>query len=135
MLLKTETGSWYELEGLRIRRLTGSHLPTERQAADGAWQEAETIYPNPPIVGKRILVEWFHDADRNRSRCTYTSTVTEVYGEPILQERRLSYDGPFVELWYTGMVPNDGVKYQVVEEEWIETDPPTRIIKRIEVRS
>jgi hypothetical protein len=76
-LISTHSGSTYQLdaEAGRIRRLSGSHAPTERQGPDGEWRTFADC--SDPAVGRQLVIVWSTDAD-GVARCTVTSTIVAI---------------------------------------------------------
>lgn len=56
MIVETESGSRYEIDGLRARRLFGKKDPTARLGEDGAWRDLE----QEPVVrlGLPLVLLW-----------------------------------------------------------------------------
>lgn len=92
MLFQTVNGSSYEVdqENKKIRRLSGSSNPTNRQGKDGDWK---TFFNISPIVeGKGVVIFWV-DADPLAETLeqlegpsiiipiTYTSDVAKIINE------------------------------------------------------
>lgn len=82
----TESGSRYEidLDGKRIRRLSGNAPPTEHQGQDGEWRVFEDI--TGLVVGDCPIVLWALDAyevEAGRivfdAKATQLSMVIELY--------------------------------------------------------
>jgi hypothetical protein len=76
---RTESGSVYELQGRRIRRLWGTH-PAMANQRGGMWREYVAVVP-APVVGVRPLVQWGWDGDVLRQ--TLLSEVVEFLDETI----------------------------------------------------
>lgn len=73
----TESGSIYDAELLegrsgRIRRLTGTNAPTDRQGPDGEWKDF--FHLSPVLVGGGVLICW-----NDKGQCTFTSNVERVW--------------------------------------------------------
>ena len=68
--LTTASGSIYELDvdGKRVRRLTGKIAPTPRQGADGEWKAFVTLHE----VGDSLGFDW-----DGEGHCTFTSPVVK----------------------------------------------------------
>ena len=75
-VLSTESGSVYELDpgSRRVRRMHGTHAPTERQGTDGEWKEYQEA--GTPTVGERLVIVW-RTVD-GIAQCTTTSRVTGI---------------------------------------------------------
>ena len=71
---KTRSGSLYQLDGKRIRRLVGTTEPTARQGIDGTWRDF--LYATELRVGAPLLVCWEVVEDVHRS--TLTSPVESI---------------------------------------------------------
>lgn len=58
MILKTETGSRYELDPIKkqIRRLSGVNEPTARIGKDASWRPYKEV--SDPEVGAQMLIVW-----------------------------------------------------------------------------
>lgn len=84
MKFTTESGSAYELdvEGRRIRRVSGEGAPTPRTGEDGVWKEFAFLQPETPQVGEPVLIAWaVHRTCRDAGfavPATFTSPVTHV---------------------------------------------------------
>jgi hypothetical protein len=85
MIVWTERSRYeIDLEGKRIRRLTGLFAPTPRQGADGHWRGYQVLVPEPPAVGEPMMILWAieiadEDADWYPvARTTMTSDVVSV---------------------------------------------------------
>lgn len=67
-----------DLEGRRVRRLTGDIDPTPEQGRDGEWRRAEVI--STPEVGEKIVIVWSAEVSRDdaHAHTSVTSTVQDV---------------------------------------------------------
>jgi hypothetical protein len=72
-----------DLESNRVRRMTGLNPPTERQGADGEWQQCIDIL----FDDDTILFVWGMNDDGS-ARCTRTSHIVHV--EEVDRERSQS---------------------------------------------
>lgn len=54
----TQTGSVYEVDrdACRIRRVSGTHPPTERQGIDGEWKQYHALIEDGP--GGGLVIAW-----------------------------------------------------------------------------
>jgi hypothetical protein len=82
----TSSGSSYEVcyESSRIRRLSGSRSPTERQGNDGDWKRYAAI--SQIALGEPVLVVWTDEVQPFREGdvlCTRTSAVVEYGAGPL----------------------------------------------------
>ena len=71
MIYTTRSGSVYEVDdtNLKIRRLTGSKDPTERQGKNGEWKAYHSI----TLLNEGLLINWDGDI-----KCTLTSPIVKV---------------------------------------------------------
>ncbi|MFZ5850331.1 MAG: hypothetical protein ACOYY2_02915 [Actinomycetota bacterium] len=69
--------SVYEIDGERIRRLSGATAPTPRQGDDGVWLRAAQI--GDVVVGQPVLILW----DAEHGHATLTSPVTAIEETPV----------------------------------------------------
>jgi len=76
MRFKTLSGSVYEVDHAksRIRRITGTHAPTNSQGADGEWRPYHSALVE---LGIPAVVQW----SMNVPKYTVTSRVTEIINE------------------------------------------------------
>ena len=60
MIYKTESGSVYQVDeaGKRVRRLSGTNAPTQRQGADGEWKEFVSVDVLVTAIGRRLWIDW-----------------------------------------------------------------------------
>ncbi len=60
MKFTTASGSVYEVntDSKQIRRLNGVRDPSPRQGPDGQWRAYEEIFPDPPEVGRPLVIRW-----------------------------------------------------------------------------
>lgn len=74
----TASGSAYEVdeETRRVRRLSGSLAPTERQGPDGVWKEYASI--SEVVPGLPVMILWKTE-DETFIPCTQTSMVETVF--------------------------------------------------------
>ncbi len=72
----SESGSVYEIDRERklIRRLSGSHAPTERQGADGEWKKYADM--EGLSLGDRLLIIW--NVANEIRQCTQTSGIVKI---------------------------------------------------------
>ena len=79
MIFRTVTGSVYEVDGLRARRLSGRSSPTARIGKNLEWRE---LSEEPQIVvGEPALLLWTDDIDPPAELGvpgTLTSRVVEI---------------------------------------------------------
>jgi hypothetical protein len=73
MIFKTESGSYYEVEDQRLRRLCGP--PAKHRASDGEWREFEAILKLE--VGSGAVFVW-PDRGDGVIRTLITNMVIEV---------------------------------------------------------
>ena len=86
MIITTLSGSRYEIDGTRIRRLSGKNDPTPRIGKDGAWKEFLSIRPEIPQIGSPLMILWDpskvpllpENEGEIGAPMTLTSTVIEV---------------------------------------------------------
>lgn len=77
MKFRTVSGSIYEIEqeNNRIRRLSGTIAPTERQGSDGEWKEY--MYATVLTLNKPLIITWKINEDGSLNS-TITSLVKEL---------------------------------------------------------
>jgi hypothetical protein len=75
MTFKTQSGSVYEVDHAqsRVRRLSGTHDPTNSQGADGEWRQ---YYSALVELGYSAYFQW----NKDDSKATITSPVVEIDG-------------------------------------------------------
>lgn len=81
VVYKTESGSTYEVDydGKRVRRMSGTKEPTERQGKDGEWKVYEDIIR--PTIGHRLAFVWTSESVEDGLtvyRTTFTTPVTHI---------------------------------------------------------
>lgn len=82
MIFHTESGSVYEVNDHKIRRLAGNKPATIRQGVDGNWRLYERL--SPVTIGEPVLVEWpkgtplLPGSPPDAIPCTTTSAVTFI---------------------------------------------------------
>ena len=76
MKFKTKSGSEYEVDHAtsRIRRLSGTHAPTNSQGPDGEWRHYHIALVE---LGKRAVIKWHSAA----MRATVTTPVVGINNE------------------------------------------------------
>ena len=72
--VRTQSGSVYEIDDCRVRRLSGERDPTPRQGPDGEWRTCMGI--SGPEVGWPMTFMW--SVDENVIKATMTSPVVSV---------------------------------------------------------
>lgn len=83
MIFRTESGSYYQIEGLKARRVSGLTVPTARLGHDRTWRalrEAPVV-----LVGTSVLFQWADGitppAVEGATPATLTSPVVEIVDE------------------------------------------------------
>lgn len=77
MIFRTISSTYeVDLTEQRIRRLTGSKDPTQRQGADGEWKRFHMI--SDIVVGKPVFIAWAHLNPAGLTPGTMTSNVIEI---------------------------------------------------------
>lgn len=76
----TESGSVYELDDKRVRRLTGTNNPTPRQGPDGEWKPLADVIPPKLVEGTRVYLVWRYDETEEGqiARGTMTSRIVKM---------------------------------------------------------
>jgi len=75
MKFKTVTGSIYEVDGMRVRRLTGAKDPTPRQGEDGEWKDC--LEMSNISIGQSVIFGW--RLEEGLLKSTATSYVVAIY--------------------------------------------------------
>ena len=52
MKITTQSGSAYEIQGNRVRRINPGH----EKRGDGDWQDLIALIPSTPVVGQRMIL-------------------------------------------------------------------------------
>ena len=75
MKFKTVSGSFYEVDGGKVRRLMGSGDPTPGQGLDGDWMDC--LEMSPITIGRPVVFGWRFEEGILKS--TMTSYVFAIY--------------------------------------------------------
>lgn len=85
MKFTTASGSVYEVntDSKQIRRLNGDKDPTPRQGPDGQWRAYEEIFPDPPTVGRPLVIRWDSKTDLTNEGKAFLEAVPTGFVLPL----------------------------------------------------
>ena len=85
MIIYTESRSIYQVDTTqkRLRRLQGAINPTPRIGKDGEWKSYSSLYPDPIVIGKSMIIIWgsdvpYLDPEEPGAKTTQTSFVVKI---------------------------------------------------------